>query len=76
MEGGALDVEEKVTLAVLATELRNHVTGCTAESKGTNRRLGRIEGVLIAVAGATILQLLAVIGALAAFTLSLMLGHH
>lgn len=63
-------MEEKVTVAVLTQKLDDHLQSCANEGASTNRRLGRIEGVLIAVAGAAILQLLAVVGALIGFIAS------
>lgn len=63
-------MEENITVAVLAQKLDDHLRGCEAQGRATNGRLGRIEGVLIAVAGAAILQLLAVIGGLVAFIAS------
>ena len=62
---------EGANLAVVAQKLDDHLLECGRQSKDTNRRLGRIEGVMIAVAASIILQLLAVVGALVAWVVSL-----
>lgn len=62
-----MTVPERPTLAVVAQALNDHLVGCSAQSKDTNRRLGRIESVLIGVAGAAIAQLLALVLALTAW---------
>lgn len=46
------------TVAVLSQQLRDHLDVCEKQGISTNHRLGRIEGILIAVAGALILQLI------------------
>lgn len=55
-----MKVSGKVTVAVLAQALNDHLDGCETAALDTNRRLGRIEGVMITVAASIILQLIAV----------------
>lgn len=57
-------VSEKATVGMLSQALNDHLEDCTRERKDTNRRLGRIESVMICVAGSAILQLLAICAAL------------
>jgi hypothetical protein len=61
-------IEGKPTMAVLTQALNDHLRGCEAQGERTNRRLGRIESVMIAVAGTAILQLLVIVGYLLTHT--------
>lgn len=45
----------------LGQQLADHLLVCEKQGKATNERLGRIEGILIAVAGGLIVQLLAIV---------------
>lgn len=51
-------IEGKPSVAVVAQALNDHLETCEAQGKANGRRLERIEGILIAVAGALILQLI------------------
>lgn len=61
-----MTIQGKPTVAVVAQALNDHLLTCGLQAADTNRRLGRIESVMIGVAGAMILQLLAIVGFLLA----------
>lgn len=49
-------------MAVLTRALNEHLEVCEQQGATTNRRLGRIEGLVWTVGGVIILQLLGVVG--------------
>jgi hypothetical protein len=58
MGGRAL---ERKTVGELQQQLTDHLLTCEAQGKVTNTRLARIEGILIAVAGGLIMQLIGIV---------------
>jgi hypothetical protein len=52
---------DRKTVGEVQQQIEDHVEACAANYKAIDRRLGRMEGVLLAVAGTVILTLLSAV---------------